>query len=313
MTPTVPTVAPTNGDALVSALRGALPWLTLHRGSTFVVKLGGSALDDGADVKALVDQLALLHALGIKVVVVHGGGNQITRASEAFGVEVKKVGGRRVTDAKTLEVAAMVLNGSVRTRLLAAFRNSGVRAVGVSGVDAGLIRAEQRKPTPQADGSTLDWGLVGDVIGVDPTLVQDLLAQDLVVCVSPLSADDQGQVLNVNADVVAAQLAVSLQADKLLLVSDVPGIYGDRDDADSLVVMTDLMGLDHLEASGAIAGGMLPKVACLRTALRGGVKRAHVIAHHTPDSVLREVFTNEGAGTLIVPDAEALVAAVGAK
>lgn len=301
-----------NGDALVAALRGALPWLELHRGSTFVVKLGGAALDDGADLKGLADQLALLHLLGLRVVVVHGGGGQISRTSEAFGLEVKKIGGRRVTDAKTLEVAAMVLNGSVRTRLLAALRESGVRAVGLSGVDAGLIEARRRPPTPSEDGTLVDWGLVGDVVGVDARVVCDLLDQGLLVCVSPLSADAQGTVLNVNADVVAATLAVELEAAKLLLVSDVPGILQDPDDPDSLVVMTDLEGLDRLEASGSIGGGMKPKLACVRTALRGGVGRAHVLSHQTPDALLRELFTNEGAGTMVVPDATASRAAVGA-
>lgn len=302
-----------NSDALVAALRGALPWLQLYRGSTFVVKLGGSALDDGADLDGLVGQLALLHLLGMRVVVVHGGGGQINRASEALGLEVKKVDGRRVTDAKTLEVTAMVLNGSVRTQLLAAFREAGVRAVGISGVDAGLIEAERRAPTVASDGTSVDWGLVGDVVAVDGKIVTDLLDQGLVVCVSPLSADATGTVLNVNADVVAATLAVELQADKLVLVSDVPGILRDPADPDSLVVMTDLGGLDALEGQGILNGGMLPKIACVRTALRGGVGRAHVISHKTPDAVLREVFTNEGAGTLVVPDADVVAAAVGAK
>lgn len=302
-----------NSDALVGALRGALPWLALYRGATFVVKLGGSALDDGADLKGLVDQLALLHLLGMRVVVVHGGGGQINRASEALGLEVKKVDGRRVTDAKTLEVATMILNGSVRTRLLAHFREAGVRAVGVSGVDAGLIEAERRPPTEATDGSTIDWGLVGDVVEVDAKIVTDLLDQGLLVCVSPLSADASGTVLNVNADVVAARLAVELQAEKLVLVSDVPGILRDPSDPDSLVVMTDLGGLDVLQSEGVLTGGMLPKIACVRTALRGGVGRAHVISHATPDALLREVFTNEGAGTLVVPDTEVVAAAVGAK
>lgn len=302
-----------SSDALVTALRGALPWLRLYRGKTFLVKLGGSALDDGADVQGIVDQLALFHALGMRIVVVHGGGNQISRASEALGVKVTQVDGRRVTDAKTLEVTAMVLNGSVRTRLLAAFREAGVRAVGVSGVDAGLIRARQRPPTVQADGTTVDWGLVGDVVDVDVSLIGGLLDQGLVVCVSPLSADDRGVVLNVNADVVAARIAVALGVEKLLLVSDTPGILAAPPDPDSLVVMTDLAGLDRLEAEGVLTGGMKPKISCIRTALKGGVKRAHVIAHDEPDALLREVFTNEGAGTLVVADARALAEEVGAK
>lgn len=294
------------GTALVAALRGALPYIQLFQGRTFVVKVGGAAVDDDADVTGLVEQLALLHHLGIRVVVVHGGGGQINRISERLGIEVTKVAGRRVTDERTLEVATMVLNGTVRTRLLAAFREAGVRAVGVSGVDAGLIRALRRPPRVDTDGSVMDYGLVGDIAAVDVEVVQGQLQQGHVVVVSPISADDDGVVLNINADVVASRIAGALEAEKLVLVTDAPGILADVSDPGSLVVYTDLIGLDRLEAQGAFEGGIRPKVDSIRHALDHGVRRAHVISHKVDDGILLEIFTNEGSGTLVVRSLEEL-------
>jgi acetylglutamate kinase len=295
--------------SVVDGLRLALPWLKLYRGATFVVKIGGSALDEGAAVQPLVDQLAMLHILGMRLVVVHGGGNQITRTAAARGITTRKIGGRRVTDAPMRDVVVEVLEGSVRKTLLDAFAAAGVEAVGLSGADEGVVKARRRAPTVEG-GETVDWGFVGDVDSVDVAPIVHRLDAGAVVCMSPLSADlDGGGRLNTNADVVAANVAVALQARKLLMVSDVPGLLADPADPESLVVMTDLSGLDRLQADGALSGGMLPKVACIRTALRGGVPRAHIIAHTTEDSVLREVFTNEGAGTLVVPDVDAVAAA----
>lgn len=288
------------GTALVAALRGALPYIQLFQGRTFVVKVGGAAVDEGADIQGLVEQLALLHHLGIRVVVVHGGGGQISRTSAQLGLEVTKVAGRRVTDERTLEVATMVLNGTVRTRLLASFREANVRAVGLSGIDAGLIRALRRPPRVDADGTVLDFGLVGDVVGVDAQVVTGLLDQGHVVVVSPLSADDDGTVLNVNADVVASRIAAAIEAEKLVLVTDAPGILEDASNPASLVVYTDLAGLDRLEEQGAFEGGIRPKVDSIRHALGHGVRRAHVISHRVEDGVLLEIFTNEGSGTLVV-------------
>ena len=283
---------------LVRALRGALPWLQLYQGKTFLVKLGGEAVDE--NLADLIDQVALLHCLGIKVVLVHGGGAQINRTSEALGLTVQKVDGRRVTDSDTLEVASMVLNGSVRTRLLAAFRKAGVKAVGVSGVDGGLIQAKRRAPVTDTAGKSVDYGMVGDVTDVNVDVLKTLLDQGYLPVVSPLCADDMGNVLNVNADVVAARIAGALEVEKLLLITGAPGLLADASDPDSLVVSTDLDGLDMLQATGAFKDGMLPKVACLRDALKGGVQRVHVVSHKAPDTLLQEVFTNEGSGTLVV-------------
>ena len=246
----------------------------------------------------------------MRLVVVHGGGNQITRAAEARGIPTRKVDGRRITDAPMRDVVVDVLQGTVRQTLLDGFAAAGVEAVGMSGSDS-VIHAQRRAPTVE-EGETIDWGYVGDVVSVDPAPIEAQLRLGAVVCMSPLSVDADGATLNTNADVAAASVAVALEARKLLMVSDVPGLLSDPSDPESLVVMTDLAGLDRLQASGALSGGMLPKVDCIRRALRGGVPRAHVIAHTMADAVLREVFTNEGAGTLIVPDMAAVAAAASA-
>jgi acetylglutamate kinase len=196
------------------------------------------------------------------------------------------------------------MNGAVNTGVLAAFRAAGLQAVGISGVDAGMIRARRRAPrTVIVDGEpqTVDFGLVGDVDAVDPTLVRSLLASGYVPVVSPLSADEQGNVLNINADTVAASLACALGAEKLVFVSDVPGTLEDKGDPTSLVSCTDLAGLEALVEGGSVATGMLPKVSAIRMALENGVKRVHVIGS-VRAGLLTEIFTNEGCGTLIVQD-----------
>ena len=289
-----------HGDALVTALRGDLPYLRVYQGKTFLIKIGGAALDGAKGVGSLVEQVALLRALGIRVMLVQGGGEQISRTADALGLPVQKVGGCRVTDQGTLDVTTMVLNGTVRTRLLAALREAGTPAVGISGVEGGLVRAKKRPPRQVSDGSTVDFGLLGDIEAIEPTLVTTLLDDGYVVVVSPLSADNQGTVLNINADSVAARLAVALKVEKLLLVTDAPGILRDARDPGSLVVLTDIAGLEKLEADGAQSSGMLPKVACVREALHGGVAGAHVISYEAPDSLLLEIFTTEGAGILVV-------------
>jgi acetylglutamate kinase len=245
--------------------------------------------------------------MGIKVVLVHGGGPQVSEVTKQLGLETKKLDGRRVTCEKTLDVATMVLNGTVNTHLLAAFRDLEVPAIGISGVDAGLIRARRRPPQIKEGGETLDYGCVGDIVSVNVGVITGLLAQGYVPVVSPLCADDDGQVLNVNADVVASRLAVELSAQKLMLVTDVPGILENAEDPSSLVSYTDIGGLNRLKEAGSIVRGMLPKVEAVKDALYGGVGRVHMISHRIPDSLLMEVFTNEGSGTLIVVDTKDLM------
>jgi acetylglutamate kinase len=300
-------------SAAVAALRQAVPYIRMFKGKTFVIKVGGAALATDAAAPALlaiVEQIHVLHQVGIRVVVVHGGGPQSTALTRALGGEPRFVAGRRVTDDAALEVATLVLNGAVNTRLLAACRHVGLPAVGLSGVAAGLVEARRRGPVPvddAADGGAamIDYGHVGDVAAVDPAVLETLLAAGLVPVVSPLSADERGALLNVNADTAAAALAVALRAEKLLLLTGAPGILERAGDPGSLVSLTDLAGLARLRERGCLDGGMLPKVSSIEAALRGGVRRVHILGAEVPDSLLAEVFTNEGVGTLVMAGAAA--------
>jgi acetylglutamate kinase len=222
-----------------------------------------------------------------------------------MGLTTRMVGGRRITTPETLEVAIMTMNGTVNTAVLAACRAAGIAAVGVSGVDSGIVRARRRPPVETiVDGrlTVVDFGEVGDVMSVDGPALERLLDDGFVPVVSPLSADEAGNVLNVNADTVASAIACALGAEKLIFLTTVPGILEDRTDAGSLISYIDLPGLLVLEGRGALDGGMLPKVNAARGAILGGVKRVHIVGFRQPLSLLVEVFTNEGAGTLVVRD-----------
>ncbi len=290
----------------VTALRHAVPYIRMFKRKVFVLKAGGEAFTSPAATRAFVEQIAILHQVGIRVVLVHGGGPQSTELAERLGLPSRLVEGRRVTDEATLEVSTMVLNGQINTRVLAAFRALGVPAVGVSGVDCGLVRAHKRPPVKRENGETVDYGFVGDIDRVDGTVVRKLLEDDLVPIVSSLSADDEGTLLNINADTVAAALACDLGAEKLVLATGAPGILESRDDPRSLISYVDRTGLLRLKQEGRIQDGMLPKVAAIEKALAGGVRRVHVISYSLPDSLLLEVFTNEGTGTLVVDRLEHL-------
>lgn len=295
-------------SAAIRALRSAAPYIRLYKGKTFVIKAGGAVFGDAVATRALIEQIAILHYLGIKVVMVHGGGPQLTQVTEAMGVPTRMVQGRRVTDEKAIDTTSMVLNGLINTKLLAICREMEMDAVGVSGVDAGLIKAHKRSPV-KVEGEVVDYGLVGDIDLVDHSVLKKLLDNGLMPVVSPLSADDKGQLLNINADTVASAIGAALGAEKLILCTGAPGILENVADPGSVISYTDLKGLDRLRQSGAIKDGMLPKAKAIEEAIRGGVRRVHVISYDAPDSILTEVFTNEGMGTLIVSDVNALSAA----
>ena len=301
---------PADQALAIRALKSAAPYIRMYRGKTFVVKAGGGVFADDAATRVLVEQIAILHYFGVRVVFVHGGGPQVTELASALGVSSRMVEGRRVTDREAIDVTAMVLNGTINTGILAICRELNIEAVGVSGVDAGLIRAHKRPPvTIKASGELVDYGFVGDIDSVDPTVLRKLLENGLMPVVSPLSADDEGVLLNVNADTVAAALAAALGAEKLILCTGAPGILADLADPGSLISYTDLEGLSRLREQGAIADGMLPKAKAIESAIRGGVRRVHVVSYQAPEGILGEVFTNEGTGTLIVEDIDALTPA----
>lgn len=294
----------------IRALKNAAPYIRMYRGKIFVVKAGGGVFADEASMRVLIEQLAILHYFGVRVVFVHGGGPQLTELAGALGVPTRMVEGRRVTDRQSIDVTAMVLNGTINTGILGICRELNIEAVGVSGVDAGLVRAHKRPPVKvESSGELVDYGFVGDIDEVDPTVLRKLLDNGLMPVVSPLSADDGGTLLNINADTVAAALASALGAEKLILCTGAPGILAELGDPGSLISFTDLGGLKRLREEGRIADGMLPKARAIEAAIRGGVRRVHVVSYEAPEGILGEVFTNEGTGTLIVEDVNALTPA----
>jgi acetylglutamate kinase len=295
--------------AAIRAMRNAAPYLRMYKGKVFIVKVGGAVFASAAATRSIVEQVAILHQVGVRVVLVHGGGPQLDEMQRSLGIEPQMVNGRRVTDERTVEVTVMVLNGLLNTRLLGICRELGLRAVGVSGLDGGLVHARRRPPVRMADGRTVDYGQVGDVEAVDPDVLRQLLDGGYMPVVSPLSCDDHGAVLNINADTVAARIGAALGAEKLLLCTGAAGIFEDVTDPSTLVSYTDLAGLKRLEAAGSFADGMMPKADAIEAAIRGGVRRVHVISFKSPDALLAEVFTNEGLGTLIVADIKALTPA----
>ena len=294
--------------AAIRSLRSAAPYIRMYKGKTFVVKAGGGVFADPAAVRGLIEQIAILHYFGVRVVFVHGGGPQLTEITEQLGVPTRMVQGRRVTDQKAIDATSMVLNGLINTKLLALCREMNIDAVGISGVDAGLIQAHKRAPV-KIEGETVDYGFVGDIDRVDTMVINKLLDNGLMPIVSPLSADENGTLLNINGDTVAAAIGAALDAEKLMLCTGAPGILADVNDPSSIISYTDLAGLKRLREEKRIVDGMLPKAKAIEDAIRGGVRRVHVMSYKSGEGILAEVFTNEGAGTLIVADVNALTPA----
>ncbi len=291
---------------VVSALKHAAPYIRLFKGRIFVLKAGGEIFADLASTRILMEQVGILHQVGIKVVLVHGGGPQSTELSKALGHDTQFIDGRRVTDGASLDVATMVLNGQINTRILAICRDLDIPAVGISGVDAGLIRAHRRPPVERKGSTPVDYGFVGDIDAVDANVLRKQLDVGFMPVVSPLSCDAAGTLLNINADTVAAAIAAELRAEKLILTTGAPGILADINDPQSLISYIDRAGLRKLRDDGTLAEGMLPKAAAIDAAIANGVSRVHIISSRMPDSLLLEVFTNEGTGTLVVDDIAAL-------
>ncbi len=286
--------------AKAEVLVEALPWLERFHGGLVVVKYGGHAMVDDALRRAFAQDVVFLRYAGLKVVVVHGGGPQISTMLARLGIASEFRGGLRVTTPEAMDVVRMVLTGQVGRELVGLVNAHGPFAVGISGEDGGLLRAERRPAA--VDGEAVDLGLVGDVVSVDPTAVLDLLQAGRIPVVSTVAPDrdgPDGQVLNVNADSAAAALAVALGAQKLVVLTDVEGLYADWPMCES--VLSDVRA-DDLEAMlPRIESGMAPKMeACLR-AVRGGVGRAHVVDGRLPHALLLEVFTAEGVGTMVLP------------
>jgi acetylglutamate kinase len=281
--------------AKARTLLEALPFMREHQGKVIVVKYGGAAMDTVGLAASFAEDIALLQSAGITAVVVHGGGPQVTHVSERLGIETTFVDGLRVTDAETLDVATMVLAGKLNTDVVASLVTGGVRAVGLSGVDGGLLLARKQ--------SGPDLGFVGEVVHVNASVLRTLTDQRFVPVVASIAVDETtGQAYNVNADVVASQLAIELGAEKLVYINDVQGVIGP--DGDLLSELSASQGEALLAQPGVVAGGMIPKLESAVAAVRAGVGRVHLVDGRVEHSLVLELFTPEGIGTMISPDAE---------
>ena len=276
-----------------SVLVEALPYIRRFAGKIVVVKYGGNALAGTSDHDALAlfaEDIVLMRLVGMRPVVVHGGGPQISDLMRRLGKETQFVNGLRVTDAETVDIVRMVLKGQVNPQLVAAINVHGNYAVGVSGVDGGLIRATARDP---------ELGFVGDVTRINPEVLHGLLDDEFVPVIATIGADATGQAYNINADTVAGAVAEALRAEKLVYLTDIEGLRRDVHDATTLIRQTTADELDRLVAEGTIAGGMIPKVASCIHAVRNGVHHAHVLDGRIAHVLLLEIFTDSGIGTMI--------------
>lgn len=289
-------------------LLDAVPYLRAYAEQIFVVKLSGELVGDPERLGAVARDIAVLHRLNIGVVVVHGGGPQLDAMSDRLGLPVERVAGRRITSPEVLEAAKMVFRGQLSLELVTALLKQGERAVGISGVDGRTVQAARRPEALVTDDDgvrrSVDFGEVGDVTAVDGDLLETTLAAGAIPVVSPLGVCADSAVVNVNADTMAAEIAIALGAAKLLLLTRAPGILADVDQPDSLLHWADLAQLDELEKGGAFKAGMRPKIASVRRALTGGVPRVHVLDGRRNGALLEEVFTTDGCGTLVVAAAD---------
>jgi acetylglutamate kinase len=286
-------------------LREALPYIQRFKGKTFVIKFSGKVTENKVNLLSLAEELALLHQVGIRLCVVHGGGKQLTELAHKLGVVQTVIEGRRVTDDDTLELAKMIFRGKINTEILSALRHRGIHAVGLSGIDGAVIKAERRPPKDivnrkTGETETVDFGHVGDVVEVDTRLINLLLENDYLPVISSLGADDEGKVYNINADTIASEIAARLGAEKLILLSDVNGIYLDPNDETTKIQRLTANEARQMIDEGRATGGMIPKLEGLITLLDRGVRSAHVIGGSVRNALLSEVFTDEGTGTMVV-------------
>ena len=279
------------GPDKAAVLAEALPYIRRFWGKVVVVKYGGAAMNDPALAVSFAQDVVLMLSVGMRPVVVHGGGPQIGQLMERLGMEPVFRDGLRVTDADTLEIARMVLVGKVNRDVVSSVNVHGPLAVGLSGEDAGLITASARSP---------ELGFVGDVVDVNPQIIERLLAEELIPVVATIGTDTEGQAYNVNADTAAAAIAAALGAEKVVYLTDVPGLLADVDDPTTLVASVTVDDLEGMLAGGRLSGGMIPKIRSCVRAVRGGVTQAHIVDGRVPHVLLLEFFTREGIGTMVL-------------
>jgi acetylglutamate kinase len=273
-------------------LAEALPYIREFSGRRVVIKYGGHAMEKPELADLFATDVVLMRLVGMNPIVVHGGGPQITALMRKLGKEPEFVDGRRVTDTETIDIVRMALVGKVNREIVASVNRHGPYSVGLSGEDAGLIRVDQRDPK---------LGFVGDVRAIDPTIVLRLVREELIPVIATVGVDDTGQAYNVNADTVAGAIAEAVDAEKLVYLTDVAGVYADWPDATSLISRIDVDGLEQLLADGKVSEGMIPKLESCVAALRYGVRRAHILDGRLPHALLLEFFTREGVGTMVQP------------
>lgn len=279
-----------SAESKAAILVEALPYIQEFWGRTVVVKYGGSAMTDPKLADCFAEDVVLMRLVGMRPVVVHGGGPQITDLMARLGKEPEFVDGLRVTDAETVDIVRMALVGKVNREIVASINRHGPYAVGLSGEDAGLITASRRDER---------LGFVGDVERIDASVLERVLREEFIPVVATIGADASGQAYNINADTVAGALAESLEAEKLVYLTDVAGLYEDVDDEGSLVGSIDAAGLERMLEAGQLSEGMIPKVASCASAVRQGVARAHILDGQVPHALLLEFFTREGIGTMV--------------
>ena len=284
-----------------SVLIEALPHIQRFRGETIIVKFGGSSMDNPEVVRDILEDVAFMSCVGMRPVIVHGGGKAINARMKEKGLQANFVKGLRVTDADTMEIVEQVLNRAVNPELVALLNGFGCKARGIHGED--IITVRKHTAEDPDTGEILDWGLVGEITGVDVEPVRAYLEADITPIITPLGADAARQIYNINADAAAAGLAERLKARKLVFLSDVPGLLSDPKDRNSLMSTLHLSEVESLIERGIIGGGMLPKISGALKALKAGVRKTHIIDAALPHSLLLELFTDKGVGTEIVNDA----------
>ena len=273
-------------------LTQALPYIKQYAGKTVVIKYGGNAMINEELKAAVMEDMVLLHTVGIKLVLVHGGGPEINAMLEKTGKESKFVGGLRYTDEETMDIVQMVLAGKVNKALVQQITEHGGRAIGLCGLDGGMLTAvKHREP---------DLGFVGDITRVDVTLIRNSLENDTIPVVATVAGGADGERYNINADIAAAEIAAALGAEKLVLMTDVRGLLRDKDDPDSLISTVQVSEVPRLKKEGVLSGGMIPKIECCVEAVRRGVRRTHIIDGRIPHSILIEMLTHEGIGTMFL-------------
>jgi len=280
----------------------ALPYIKKFYGKTVVIKYGGHAMVNEELKKAVLTDAVLMKYVGMNPVIVHGGGPEITGMLKRLGIESSFLGGLRVTDAETMEIAQMVLVGKINKDIVGMINDIGGNSVGLSGKDGNLLVADKKLQlvrNPDGSEEMVDIGLVGEVRQVNPDIVNTVLREGYIPVVAPVAVGEGGNSYNVNADIAAGSLAVALKADKLIILTDVEGILADRNDKNSLLSRVTMQEVPRLIENGIIDGGMIPKVECCTCALRGGVGTTHIIDGRVPHSLLLEIFTDQGVGTMV--------------